>query len=52
MESQLLSGTSPNASIIDICDHQKMSSHAQIKPQGAEKQRSKVNVVVGVVGKY
>ena len=37
----------PNIWIPEIEYCQKMPSHAQIGPQGAEKQLSKVNVVVG-----
>ena len=37
----------PQIWIAEIEYYEKMSSHAQIGPQGAEKQQSKVNVVVG-----
>ena len=36
----------PQIWIPEIESYQKMFSHAQIGPQGAEKQQSKVNVVV------
>ena len=43
----------PQIKIPDVEYYQKVSSDAQIWPQGAEKQQSKVNVVVvGVQGKY
>ena len=37
----------PQICITEIKNYQKVSSYAQIWPQGAEKQLSKVNVVVG-----
>ena len=44
---RILLRTGPQIWIPETEYYQKVSSHAQIRPQGAEKQLSKVNVVVG-----